>query len=53
MHVYVLMTSQVHQLATPGGGYSISRLKQAAGRKYVQYIIRGYHRTDKLREGRY
>ncbi len=53
IHAFVLMTNHVHLLATPSGEQGISRLMQALGRRYVQYINFTYGRTGTLWEGRY
>ncbi len=53
IHAYVLMTNHVHLVLTPGHTDSVSRLMQAAGSRYVQYVNRRYERTGTLWEGRY
>ena len=53
LHGYVLMTNHVHLLTTPIEPYGISRMMQATGRKYVQYINRKYRRSGTLWEGRF
>jgi putative transposase len=53
LHAYVLMTNHVHLLVTADASFGISRLMQAIGRKYVQYINRTYRRSGTLWEGRY
>ena len=53
IHAFVLMTNHVHLLATPESAYSIGRMMQAQGRKYVQYVNYTYERTGTLWEGRY
>ena len=53
IHAFVLMTNHVHLLATPKEEFSISRMMQALGRKYVQYFNFTYKRTGTLWEGRF
>ncbi len=53
IHAFVLMTNHVHLLVTPSDRQGISRMMQAQGRKYVQYINFTYGRTGTLWEGRY
>lgn len=53
VHAFVLMTNHVHMLVTPADEKGVSRLMQAQGRKYVQYINHTYGRTGTLWEGRY
>jgi putative transposase len=48
LHAYVLMTNHVHLLVTPRAKYSISRLMQYVGRRYVPYINHQYHRAGTL-----
>lgn len=38
IHAYILMTSHVHILVTPGQPHSITHMMQDLGRKYVCYI---------------
>lgn len=53
IHAYVLMTNDVHLLATPGTATSLSKTLQSVGRRYVQYFNYTYNRTGTLWEGRY
>lgn len=53
IHAFVLMTNHVHLLVTPSDRQGISRMMQAQGRKYVQYINFTCGRTGTLWEGRY
>jgi putative transposase len=53
VHAYVLMGNHVHLLATGRAAYSISRMIQAAGRRYVSYFNYLYKRTGTLWEGRF
>ncbi len=53
IHVYVLMTSQVHLLITPREEQSLSKILQMPERYYVQFFNHCYHRTGTLWEGRY
>ena len=53
LHAYVLMTNHVHLLVTPGVNHGLSRLMQATGRNYVQYVNRTYRRSGTLWEGRF
>lgn len=53
IHAYVLMTSHVHLLVTPGSPFSIMHMMQDLERKYVRYINHTYQRTGTLWEGRY
>jgi putative transposase len=53
IHAYVLMTNHVHLLLTPERPGSESRLMQAMGRRYVQYVNRFYKRSGTLWEGRF
>lgn len=45
---YVLMTNHVHLLMTPQYEYSIAKVMQTVGRKYVRYINGTYKRTGTL-----
>ena len=47
------MTNHVHLLLTPSEPFGISRLMQATGRSYVQYINRTHRRTGTVWEGRF
>ncbi|WP_218189084.1 transposase, partial [Pseudomonas sp. PA1(2017)] len=51
IHAFVLMTNHVHLLATPSVEQGISRLMQALGRRYVQYINFTYGRTNRWGQG--
>ncbi len=53
VHAFVLMTNHVHLLITPDHEQGVSRMMQAVGRRYVQYINRTYQRSGTLWEGRY
>ena len=53
IHAYVLMTNHVHLLLTPQEKGAASRLMQALGRRYVQYVNRVYRRSGTLWEGRF
>lgn len=53
IHAYVMMTNHVHLLVTPQEQFSVSRMMQSLGRKYVRYINMTYRRTGTLWEGRY
>jgi putative transposase len=53
VHAYVLMGNHIHLLATGREVRSISRMIQAAGRRYVSYFNYLYKRTGTLWEGRY
>ncbi|HEX5792946.1 MAG TPA: transposase [Rheinheimera sp.] len=53
IHAFVLMTNHVHLLLTPQSEQGVSRMMQAQGRKYVQYVNYTYRRTGTLWEGRY
>jgi putative transposase len=53
VHAYVLMGNHVHLLATGRTARSISRMVQAAGRRYVSYFNYLYKRTGTLWEGRF
>ena len=53
IHAYVRMTNHVHLLATSEKPEGIAKMMQSIGRRYVQYIIRSYHRTGSLWEGRF
>ena len=53
IHAYALMTNHVHLLVTPENENGIARLMQSLGRRYVQYINRGYTCSGCLWEGRY
>lgn len=53
IHAYVLMSNHVHLLLTPADPAGASRLMQAMGRRYVQYINRLYKRSGTLFEGRF
>lgn len=53
IHAYVWMTNHVHLLATPEFDYSISKVFQSVGRRYVQYFNFTYRRSGTLWEGRY
>lgn len=53
IHAFVLMSSHVHLLVTPGDEEGISRLMQVQGLRYVQYFNFTYGRTGTLWEGRY
>jgi putative transposase len=46
-------TNHIHLLATPAEPDGISRLLQAAGRRYVQYVNVSYRRSGTLWEGRH
>lgn len=52
VHAYVLMTNYAHLLVTPETETGATKLIQAIGRRYVQYINRRYCRTGSLWEGR-
>ncbi len=53
LHAYVLMTNHVHLLLTPSSEEGPSRLMQAVGRRYVQYVNYTYRRSGTLWEGRF
>jgi len=53
IHAYVWMTNHIHLLATPEFAYSISKVFQSVGRRYVQYFNFTYQRSGTLWEGRY
>jgi putative transposase len=53
VHAYVLMTNHVHLLLTPSSDEGPSRLMQAVGRRYVQYVNYTYRRSGTLWEGRF
>ena len=53
VHAYVLMTKHVHLLVTPRARYSISRMIQYVGRRYVTYVNGQYGRSGTLWEGRH
>lgn len=53
VHAFVLMTNHVHLLATGRTAGSLSRLMQAVGRRYAQYVNRVHERTGTLFEGRF
>ncbi len=53
IHGYVWMTHPIHLLATPAFDYSISKVFQSVGRRYVQYFHFTYRRSGTLWEGRY
>ncbi len=53
IHAYVWMTNHIHLLATPETAYSISKVFQSAGRRYVGYFNGKYGRSGTLWEGRY
>mgnify|MGYP001577051248 CR=1 FL=1 len=53
VHAYVLMTTHVHVLCTPGDSDGISRMMQYVGRYYVPYINNQYGTRGTLWEGRY
>jgi len=53
IHAYVLMTNDVHLLATPARQDSVSRMLQQLGRLYVPYVNRTQRRSGTLWEGRY
>jgi putative transposase len=48
LHAFVLMTNHVHLLVTPKSAGRVPRLVISLGRRYVQYINRGYRRTGTL-----
>lgn len=53
VHAYVLMSSQLHLLATPADDRGIPQTMQAVGREYVRLFNRRQSRTGTLWEGRY
>ncbi len=53
IHAFVLMTNQVHLLATPSDEKGASLMMQSVGRSYVGYVNHKYQRTGTLWEGRY
>lgn len=53
VHAYVLMSNHVHLLLTPAPPAGCSRLMQAMGRRYVQYVNRLYKRSGTMWEGRF
>ncbi|MEZ5617335.1 MAG: transposase [Rhodocyclaceae bacterium] len=53
VHAYILMTNHVHLLLTPATPLDLPRLMQSLGRRYAQYINRGYRRSGSVWEGRY
>jgi putative transposase len=53
LHAYALMTNHVHLLVTPGRAADVPKLLISLGRRYVQYINRGYRRTGTLWDSRY
>ena len=53
VHAYVLMTTHVHLMITPGSATAIPKAMQCIGRRYVLYFNRMYGRTGCLWEGRY
>jgi putative transposase len=53
VHAYVLMTSQVHFLATPAAPGALSRLMQSLGRRYVAAFNRRHGRSGTLWSGRF
>ena len=53
VHSYVLMTNHVHLLVTPHTPNGASRLIQALGRRYVQYVNYTQRRSGTLWEGRF
>jgi REP-associated tyrosine transposase len=48
LHAYVLMTNHVHLLLTPRKTEAVPQLMISLGRRYVQYVNRGYRRTGTL-----
>ena len=53
IHAYVWMTNHIHLLASPKSAFTISKVFQSVGRRYVQYFNRTYRRSGTLWEGRY
>lgn len=53
VHAYIWMTNHIHILATPEYDYSVSKVMQSVGRRYVQYFNHIYNRSGTLWEGRY
>src|SRR4051794_11980240 len=51
IHAYVLMSSQIHLLASPSDKTGLGRMMQWVGRHYVPYFNRKYTRTGTLWEG--
>ena len=53
VHAYVLMSNQMHLLATPETSQGVPQMMQALGRSYVRYFNSRHSRTGTLWEGRY
>jgi putative transposase len=53
LHAYVLMTNHVHLLLTVREAKAVPTLMISLGRRYVEYINRGYRRTGTLWDSRY
>lgn len=53
IHVYVLMSNHTHLLITAEDVHGPSRMMQAVGRRFVQYVNARYARTGTLWEGRF
>ncbi|MDP1690769.1 MAG: transposase [Burkholderiaceae bacterium] len=53
IHAYALLPSEVHLLATPAHGESLSRLMQSLGRRYVAAYNRRHGRSGALWAGRF
>jgi putative transposase len=53
IHAYVLMPNHVHLLVTPSRDYSLPRMMQSLGRRYVRRINHTYGSSGTLWEGRY
>jgi putative transposase len=49
----MLMTNQIHLLATPSDIHGITRMMQYVGQHYVPYINHTYGGNGSLWEGRY
>jgi putative transposase len=53
VHAYVLMTTHVHMMVTPGSPGALPGVMQALGRRYVRYFNDRYERCGTLFNGRY
>ena len=53
VHAFVLMTTHMHLIITPGDKRALPRTMQLVGQRYVRYFNRKYERVGTLWCGRY
>jgi putative transposase len=53
VHAFVLMTTHVHLIVTPGDKWALPRTMKLVGQRYVRYFNRKYERVGTLWCGRY